>query len=132
MLADDIPEQDESYVVTLFEPTGGAKLGSQDITARLTIEANDNPNGIIQVNFNTTRFVACLGYWAKAFSDCSRSASFLNVEEDVRQIKVNVKRSAGTFGRVTCQLKTQDGSATAGRKTNETITSKISVIWCLF
>lgn len=60
VLADDIPEQAESYDVILQNPTGGAVLASRDTTAAVTIAANDDPNGIIQVNFNTTRcLVVC-------------------------------------------------------------------------
>jgi G-protein coupled receptor 98 len=101
VLADDVPELSESYDVILQHPAGGAVLASVGTTAVIVIDANDDPNGIIQLNFNET------------------SANVLNVEETVGQIKANVKRSAGTFGRVTCHLTTQDGTAISGEKQSD-------------
>ena len=70
-------------------------------------------NGLSNINQINLVPTEQLAVWSSAV--CV-SASVFNVEENVGQIKVEVKRSAGIFGRVTCHLTTQDGTATSGRK----------------
>lgn len=41
--ADDIPENEESFTVSLSNPTGGAGLGSSGTEAVVTVEENDTP-----------------------------------------------------------------------------------------
>ena len=60
VLADDVPELSESYDVILQNPTGGAVLASAGTTAVVIIDANDDPNGIIHLNFNETRYPVLL------------------------------------------------------------------------
>lgn len=47
VLLDDIPEDTESFTVSLVSPTGGAELG-QNNTVRVDILANDDAYGIIE------------------------------------------------------------------------------------
>lgn len=46
ILADDIPEIDETILVSLTEPSGGARVGSRGQTT-VVIEANDGVAGVI-------------------------------------------------------------------------------------
>jgi len=43
IIADDIPESDEQFTVTLVSVTGGGDLGSSNTDASLTIQENDSP-----------------------------------------------------------------------------------------
>ena len=46
ILADDVPEIDETLVVALNAPSGGARIGQQG-TATVIIDANDGVAGVV-------------------------------------------------------------------------------------
>jgi hypothetical protein len=89
ILADTLSEGDETVLLRLSSPTGGALLGLQS-TALLTIRDND-PAGLI------------------AFSPSS-----VRVAEATGQVVLSVRRTGGTNGSVTVDLATADGSAQDG------------------
>ena len=43
ILADDIPENDETFTITLTNPSGGAQLADENIQSQLVITGNDSP-----------------------------------------------------------------------------------------
>lgn len=47
VMQDDVPEDVESFAVTLTSPTGGAEIGPQ-ASVTVNILANDNAYGIVQ------------------------------------------------------------------------------------
>ncbi|XP_048257204.1 adhesion G-protein coupled receptor V1-like isoform X2 [Haliotis rufescens] len=81
VLQDNIPEDTETFRVSLIDPTAGAEIG-QPGSVIVSILSNDNAHGIIE------------------FSD--DSLSVLVEEENGRDttIQLNVNRKAGHFGRV--------------------------------
>lgn len=83
-------EFDETIRLILFEPTGGATLGSVS-NAVLTILDNDNGSGSLA--FTTNRFF---------------------VSETGAVAVVSVQRTSGTTGTVTVNLSTSDGTAVDG------------------
>ena len=44
---DDVSEPGEYFFVYLHSPFGGARIDQEAGVAKITIEANDNPNGIV-------------------------------------------------------------------------------------
>eukprot|EP00118_Oscarella_pearsei_P022727 m.265821 g.265821 ORF g.265821 m.265821 type:complete len:6112 (+) comp40493_c2_seq23:779-19114(+) len=99
VVGDGEPELEETYVVSLQDPTGGAFLSTSDTTATITIPANEDPNGVLQIT----------------------SSSPNGVEENAGFVKTTITRSAGKFGRLTCQIFTQDGGAVAGQSSQNVI-----------
>ena len=89
ILDDAIEEVDESFTVTLSNPTGGATLGAA--TTTVTIEDNDANPGILR------------------FTVASRQVS-----EALGTVQIDVDRFGGSLGEVTIDYTTADGTATAG------------------
>jgi len=83
-------EESETLKLTLSNPTGGAIIGSQEITT-LTIIDNDAPAGILQ------------------FSQASQ-----NVNENAGSITITVTRTDGKDGAISVNYATANGTATAG------------------
>ena len=55
-VADDIPEEAETFYVILYDPEGGAGLG--DVTLKtVVIDRNDSPYGLLQIYPVGTRWV---------------------------------------------------------------------------
>ncbi|XP_022110249.1 G-protein coupled receptor 98-like isoform X2 [Acanthaster planci] len=77
ILPDDIPEERETVILTLVNATGGGVIGNPP-TATVSIEANDNPHGIVE------------------FSMDDNIVQEVASEDTVASIRVT--RSAGTFG----------------------------------
>ncbi|XP_070543508.1 adhesion G-protein coupled receptor V1-like isoform X2 [Ptychodera flava] len=76
ILADDVPEEREEIKLTLMSATSGGVIGPQS-EATVTIEANDNPHGIVE------------------FADMKNVV----VEEEGNSVaNIRVNRSHGTFG----------------------------------
>ncbi|XP_072038274.1 adhesion G-protein coupled receptor V1-like [Amphiura filiformis] len=82
ILPDDVPEEREDIILTLVNATGGGVIGDNS-EAVITIEANDNPHGIIDFSYDNN-----------------------DVEEDgIANVKIT--RSAGTFGELEVTYETQ-------------------------
>ena len=77
---DEIPETNETFVVSVSRPTGGARVGDQT-SAAMTILTNDDAHGLI------------------GFSSTSRSIIISEMDRDV-SLPLGVQRSAGVFGDV--------------------------------
>lgn len=77
---DIIPEVDESFVVDLSMPTGGARVGPSSSTA-MTILTNDDAHGLV------------------GFADDSLSVIISEMEINF-VVTLQVERTAGTFGLV--------------------------------
>jgi hypothetical protein len=89
LVNDALPEGDETVLLRLSDPTGGALVGAQT-TAVLTIRSND-PAGSF--------------YFAP---------SILRLKETVGQAVLSVRRAGGASGTVTVDFATADGSAQDG------------------
>ena len=48
VLQDDLPEDTETFYVTITNPAGGAEIGAQN-TITVNILSNDNAHGIIEI-----------------------------------------------------------------------------------
>ncbi|XP_038076858.1 adhesion G-protein coupled receptor V1-like isoform X2 [Patiria miniata] len=77
ILPDDIPEERETVILTLVNATGGGVIGNPP-TATISIEANDNPHGIVE------------------FTLANNIVQEVEGGDTVASIMVT--RSAGTFG----------------------------------
>ncbi|XP_004345687.2 hypothetical protein CAOG_06097 [Capsaspora owczarzaki ATCC 30864] len=92
IVADGIPEVDESFSVVLSQPANGASLSTAlPTTATVTIAQNDDANGVIQL----------------------QQAAY-TTSESAGQVLLTAVRSAGSFGSVSFTVSTTAGSATAG------------------
>ena len=85
---DPLDEDNESFLIELYNPTGGAVLGSR-ITAPVYILDDDGPGSL------------------------SLESSNYNVSERSASVAVNVLRTSGYDGRVTAQYVTEDVTATS-------------------
>ena len=100
ILADDIPENDETFTITLTNPSGGAQLADENIQSELIITGNDSP-----VQF---------------------SAASVSVREDNGTVELTIYRGIqngvqiGPTDQVTTvQYSTSNGSAIAGQDYTE-------------
>ena len=84
ILPDDIPELDETFVVTLVNPRNGAEIYEDADRIAVTILANDNPNGAI--GFDSRPIL---------------------VEEDVGTVQIPVRRTGGAHGEATVLWRVQ-------------------------
>jgi uncharacterized delta-60 repeat protein len=89
---DTAPEPNETYLVTISDPTGGAVLANTQTTQ--TIYDNDTP--------------------ARGAFSCYVAATTNPAHEGVGLAKVLVKRQDGRDGSVTVDYSTEGGSATSG------------------
>lgn len=92
VLDDSAFEGDESVGLLLSNPTGGAALGAEQ-SAILAIADDDAPPPAGSLQFSGAGFIA---------------------DEDAGFATITVTRSGGSFGMVTVQYSTADGTATAG------------------
>jgi ribosomal protein L35AE/L33A len=91
ILDDSLVEGDETFNLTLSDPSGGATIGDPD-TAVITITDNDeSPAGTLQ------------------FSKAEYS-----VDEDGKSVEITVTRENGSGGAVSVKCASSDGTATAG------------------
>lgn len=74
---DKFPEQDESFLVELADPTNRAVLAPREDLATVTINANDDPNGVFEFE-----------------------SQFWYVEESEGELFLTINRVAGTFDQV--------------------------------
>jgi len=89
---DSIYEGDESFQVTLSNPTGGIVLGSP-ATAAVAIVDNDLPPAAGSLQFSSPNYSA---------------------SEAAASVLLTVSRSGGSYGAVSVDYETRNGSATAG------------------
>ncbi|XP_032873159.1 adhesion G-protein coupled receptor V1 [Amblyraja radiata] len=91
-ILDEESEMDEEFLVTLFGPTGGARLGDQ-VQIMITVLQNQAPLGLFSIFpvGNRTRVQ--------------------NLEEGNRTLYFNISRSKGLENRVTVEWETQAGTA---------------------
>nr|XP_006812422.1 PREDICTED: G protein coupled receptor 98-like protein isoform X1 [Saccoglossus kowalevskii] len=92
---DNEPELDESFMVTLLEPTGGSQLGFPN-TGYIQVADNDAPFGLMQI-----------------YPLAIPGGSSVNVEENTNVAYFTVYRARGTLGAVTVNWMTSSGSAKA-------------------
>lgn len=90
---DDIPETDEVFFVTLLPPPQLGRLSETATTATITIQANQNPFGVLEL------------------SAVGVTGSQVSVEEDMDRVEFELTRSFGTFGDVSIFLDTIPGTA---------------------
>ncbi|NXA31973.1 GPR98 protein, partial [Eudromia elegans] len=83
ILDDVIPEEEESFRVSLKNPKGGAEIGAHSVV-KIIIPSNDNAYGVI------------------AFAQNSLFKQVEEMEQD-NLITLNVERLKGTYGRVTVE-----------------------------
>jgi hypothetical protein len=98
---DDQPETDETLILRLSGPTGGASLGTS-VEARLTIRDND----------------------AAAPGSVQFEASSFDIGENAGTASFMITRTGGSAGAVSVTVTSSDGSATAGQDyttVNETV-----------
>ncbi|XP_067838274.1 adhesion G-protein coupled receptor V1 [Heptranchias perlo] len=85
LLADDIPELDEVYIIRLTSVEGGADLNKEKDSSRFHVPANDDPYGLFAI-----------------YSD----GQTVIVESDLsRHFQINITRHGGTFQDVIVEYK---------------------------
>ncbi|XP_069819007.1 adhesion G-protein coupled receptor V1 isoform X3 [Dendropsophus ebraccatus] len=116
---DEDPEMDEHFTVTLFNPTGGARLGTR-ITTEITVLQNQAPQGLFSI-----------------FPTNNRTSS-VTMEENNATVYLKVSRSNGLNMSVSVEWETVSGSA-FGIKGPNTVLSVLqsfpnesSSTWCFF
>lgn len=62
VLDDEIPEDTESFLISLTEPNGGAALSDSAQSVSVSILSNDNAHGTIEISRVSHRFVVVLLY----------------------------------------------------------------------
>ena len=80
IIPDNLPENDETFVVQLANPIGDVVL-TEPANTTVVIQANDNPNGILMIKGNQAPFVFYL-------------------DEDGNNTGIVIYRHRGTFGEV--------------------------------
>ncbi|XP_067885769.1 adhesion G-protein coupled receptor V1 [Heterodontus francisci] len=91
-ILDEEAEMDEQFLVTLFGPTGGARLG-KNLQTQITVLQNQAPLGLFSI-----------------FTLENRTRS-VSLEEGSKTLYLKVSRSNGLENRVTVEWETQAGTA---------------------
>ncbi|XP_042546906.1 adhesion G-protein coupled receptor V1 [Dipodomys spectabilis] len=118
-ILDTEPEMDEHFVCTLFNPTGGAKLGTR-VQTLITVLQNQAPLGLFSILAVGNR------------------ASSIDVEESNRTVYLNVSRANGIDLAVSVQWETIPETAFGTRgmdsvfSTFQSFLNKSSSGWCFF
>ena len=79
--SDTLAEGNETFVIEIVAVNGGAEIGPQ-ANLRLTIEANDDPFGVV------------------AFAASTRSVSALEPVNGTRTVELTVQRGPGVYGNI--------------------------------
>ncbi|XP_035385851.1 adhesion G-protein coupled receptor V1 [Electrophorus electricus] len=113
------PEMNETFTVTLFNPTGGARLG-EHLSALITVLQNQAPLGLFRISPSS-----------------NRTLSSFTVEENVGTVYLTVSRSNGLDSAVSVEFETQSGSA-VGTKGDyphlavyQRVRDSLSLGWCV-
>ncbi|XP_028615942.1 adhesion G-protein coupled receptor V1 [Grammomys surdaster] len=118
-ILDTEPERDEHFVCTLFNPTGGARLGAH-VQTLITILQNQAPLGLFSI------------------SAVENSATSIDVEESNRSVYLNVSRTNGLDLAVSVQWETVSETAFGMRGMNvvfsifQSFFDKTALDWCFF
>ncbi|XP_051028356.1 adhesion G-protein coupled receptor V1 [Acomys russatus] len=118
-ILDTEPEMDEHFVCTLFNPTGGARLGSR-VQTLITVLQNQAPLGLFSI------------------SAVENSATSIDVEESNRSVYLNVSRTNGLNLAVSVQWETVSETAFGMRgmdvvfSTFQSFFDKTAGGWCFF
>ncbi|XP_056394317.1 adhesion G-protein coupled receptor V1 isoform X2 [Hyla sarda] len=116
---DEEPEMDEHFTVTLFNPTGGARLGTK-IHTEITVLQNQAPQGLFSI-----------------FPTNNRTSS-VTVEENNATVYLKVSRSNGLNMSVSVEWETVSGSAFGIKGPNNVLSvlqsfpNESSSTWCFF
>ncbi|KAM4707152.1 adhesion G-protein coupled receptor V1 [Discoglossus pictus] len=116
---DEEPEMDEHFVVTLFSPTGGARLGNK-IQTKITILQNQAPQGLFSI-----------------FPARNRTSSLI-VEEDNMTVYLKVSRNNGLNMSVSVEWETLSGTALGIKGPNKVLSvlqnfqNEVASSWCFF
>ncbi|KAM9330953.1 adhesion G-protein coupled receptor V1 [Gastrophryne carolinensis] len=116
---DEEPEMDEHFVITLFNPTGGARLGATLQTA-ITVLQNQAPQGLFSI-----------------FPSHNRTSS-VTVEESNATIFLKVSRSNGLNMSVSVEWETVHGTAFGIRGSDSVLAVLQNIFevsatgWCFF
>ncbi|XP_073933195.1 adhesion G-protein coupled receptor V1 isoform X3 [Castor canadensis] len=118
-LLDSEPEMDEHFVCTLFNPTGGARLGAH-VHTFITVLQNQDPLGLFSI------------------SAIGNRATSIDIEEANRTIYLNVSRTNGIDLAVSVQWETVSETALGMRGVDvvfaifQSFLDKSSFTWCFF
>ncbi|XP_055460041.1 adhesion G-protein coupled receptor V1 [Psammomys obesus] len=118
-ILDTEPEMDEHFVCTLFNPTGGARLGAQ-VQTLITVLQNQAPLGLFGI------------------SAVENSATSIDVEESNRSVYLSVSRMNGLDSAVSVQWETVSETAFGMRGTDvvfsifQSFFDKKASGWCFF
>ncbi|XP_036619299.1 adhesion G-protein coupled receptor V1 [Trichosurus vulpecula] len=116
-ILDEEPETDEHFVCTLFNPTGGARLGTP-IQTLITVLQNQAPMGLFSI-------------WA-----VENRAATITIEETNRTVYLNVSRSNGLNLTVSVEWETVSETAFGMRGMNSVLSVFQSFepasSWCFF
>ncbi|XP_048187347.1 adhesion G-protein coupled receptor V1 [Perognathus longimembris pacificus] len=118
-ILDTEPEMDEHFVCTLFNPTGGARLGTR-VQTLITVLQNQAPLGLFSISAIENR------------------VSSIDVEEANRTVYLNVSRTNGIDLAVSVQWETISETAFGTRgmdsvfSTFQSFWNKSSSGWCFF
>ncbi|XP_053330924.1 adhesion G-protein coupled receptor V1 [Spea bombifrons] len=116
---DEEPEMDEHFTVTLFNPTGGARLGTRTQTM-ITVLQNQAPKGLFSI-----------------FPTNNRTSS-LSIEEGNVTAYLKVSRSNGLNMSVSVEWETLSGTALGIKGPNSVMSglqsfwSEAAASWCFF
>ncbi|XP_021064109.1 adhesion G-protein coupled receptor V1 [Mus pahari] len=118
-ILDTEPEMDEHFVCTLFNPTGGARLGSH-VQTLITILQNQAPLGLFSI------------------SAVENSATSIDVEESNMSVYLNVSRANGLDLTASVQWETVSETAFGMRGVDvifsifQSFFDKTALDWCFF
>ncbi|NWU68697.1 GPR98 protein, partial [Pterocles burchelli] len=118
-ILDEEPEMDEHFVVTLFNPTGGARLGTR-VQTMITILQNQAPLGLFSIN------------------PVSNRTNFLIIEEANTTVYLKVSRSNGLNVSVSVEWETLSDTAFGIRGGVSVLSVSQSFVeesvssWCFF
>uniref|UniRef100_H0X6E5 Adhesion G-protein coupled receptor V1 n=1 Tax=Otolemur garnettii TaxID=30611 RepID=H0X6E5_OTOGA len=118
-ILDTEPEMDEHFVCTLFNPTGGARLGAH-VQTLITVLQNQAPLGLFSISAVENR------------------ASSIDIEEASRVVYLNVSRTNGIDLTVSVQWETVSETAFGMRGMDlvfsifQTVLDESASGWCFF
>ncbi|XP_074063616.1 adhesion G-protein coupled receptor V1-like isoform X2 [Macrotis lagotis] len=116
-ILDAEPEMDEHFICTLFNPTGGARLGTP-IQTLITVLQNQAPLGLFSI-------------WA-----VENRATSITIEETNRTVYLNVSRSNGLNLTVSVEWETVSETAFGMRGMNNVLSVlqsfDLASSWCFF
>ncbi|XP_073670893.1 adhesion G-protein coupled receptor V1-like [Paramisgurnus dabryanus] len=113
------PEMNETFTVTLWNPTGGARLG-QSLQTSITVLQNQAPLGLFRIS-----------------SSFNRTLDKMTVEEHTGSVFLTVSRSNGLESVVSVEWETRSGTAFGMRGDHpallmyQSLRDSLASVWCL-